>query len=385
VTVLIRPEDFAVPSRRVEAWKYSDLYRHMRALPPPSPALDAAVPAGGPLAVEADAEIVIANGRLNWWPEGRLPDGVAVFEHHAPGAMSVVAAMPLAQLAAEHPAGPLTIVEVSGAQPRTLRLRWVSRAEGTGHSGRVGVVVKSGATLTLLESFEGAGEGYFANSLTEILLQPRARIERLCLSDEPASALSVASCSVGLSAGTSFSQTVLATGAKLQRHETHVAHPGQGASVRLDGLYVLGGDRHADLTTVVEHSGVGGETRQLTKGVVADRARGVFQGRIVVEHGADKTDARMGHHALILSDRAEVDAKPELEIYADDVACAHGNTVGALDENALFYAKARGIPEAQARAMLTEAFLGEVADRIEDEQARDFVRGWLSERLERLS
>ena len=110
-----------------------------------------------------------------------------------------------------------------------------------------------------------------------------------------------------------------------------------------------------------------------------DEARGVFQGQIIVEReGADGTDARMGHHALILSERAEVDAKPELEIYADDVACAHGNTVGSLDENALFYARSRGIPEDVARAMLTEAFLAEVTDRIGREDVRDLCRAWLA-------
>jgi Fe-S cluster assembly protein SufD len=108
----------------------------------------------------------------------------------------------------------------------------------------------------------------------------------------------------------------------------------------------------------------------------------VFQGRIVVEPGADRTDARMGHHALLMSDRAEVDAKPELEIFADDVACAHGATVGALDEDALFYAEQRGIPEAAARAMLTEAFVGEVVDRIEHDGARDLARAWVAAHLE---
>ena len=111
---------------------------------------------------------------------------------------------------------------------------------------------------------------------------------------------------------------------------------------------------------MVTHESVDGATVQLTKGVVRDQARGVFQGKIIVAEGADRTDARMGHHALILSDRAEVDAKPELEIYADDVACAHGNTVGALDEDALFYARQRGMPEADAR---------------------DVVRAWAAERL----
>jgi Fe-S cluster assembly protein SufD len=115
--------------------------------------------------------------------------------------------------------------------------------------------------------------------------------------------------------------------------------------------------------------------------VVRDQARGVFQGKIIVEEGADRTDARMGHHALILSDRAEVDAKPELEIFADDVACAHGNTVGALDDDALFYARQRGMTADVAKALLTEAFIGEVVDRIEHEGARDVVRAWVAERL----
>ena len=113
----------------------------------------------------------------------------------------------------------------------------------------------------------------------------------------------------------------------------------------------------------------------------SDTARGVFQGKIIVERGADGTDARMGHHALILGERAEIDAKPELEIYADDVQCAHGNTVGNLDESALFYMQQRGIPADEARALLTQAFLIEVVDRIGHEGAREVVREWLTARL----
>ena len=112
-----------------------------------------------------------------------------------------------------------------------------------------------------------------------------------------------------------------------------------------------------------------------------DTARGVFQGKIVVERGADGTDARMGHHALIASERAEIDAKPELIIYADDVQCAHGNTVVALDDSALFYMQQRGIPADEARGLLTQAFLIEVIDRIEHEGAREVAREWLTARL----
>ena len=201
------------------------------------------------------------------------------------------------------------------------------------------------------------------------------------LAAEAPDAVQVARCDVFLAPGARFSQTVIAAGARRQRIETHVTHPGGGAAVRLDGVYLVGGRRHADITTVVTHTGAEGTTDQLTKGVVSDQGRAVFQGRITVSPGADKTDARMGHHALVLSDRAEVDAKPELEIFADDVACAHGNTVGALDQEALFYAEQRGIPEPEARAMLTEAFVGEVTDRIQHEGARDIVRAWVAERL----
>jgi Fe-S cluster assembly protein SufD len=210
-----------------------------------------------------------------------------------------------------------------------------------------------------------------------------AVVERVVLASDTAEAVSVVDAEVALAAGAKFAQTILTTGARRQRIETRVAHPGAHADLRLDGIYLLDKQRHADLTTQVTHGGVDGTTSQLTKGMVADQARGVFQGRIIVQPGADQTDARMGHHALIMSDKAEIDAKPELLIFADDVSCAHGNTIGALDEQAIFYARQRGIPELEARAMLTEAFVGEVVERIEHEPAREVARAWVAQRLGR--
>lgn len=332
------------PTRRVEDWKWTDLRRYLREAPAPSPVVG--VEPGGPFAFAGGEEIAFANGRT------------------VTGAPSV-----------RH--------VVSGE--KTLRLRFISKASNSGHQADIEIVIESGASLLLLESCEGEGEAYVANATLRFHVGEGARVTRIVSVMDAADAIGLTRADVALSANARFEQTVLVSGAKLQRHETRIAHPGQGASVRLDGVYVLGGERHADLTTVVEHVGPGGETRQLTKGVAAGRARGVFQGRIIVDHGADKTDARMGHHALILSDRAEIDAKPELEIYADDVACAHGNSIGALDESALFYAMSRGLPEADARALLTEAFLGEVVDRIEREDVRDVARAWLADQLEALS
>jgi Fe-S cluster assembly protein SufD len=369
-----------LPSRRQEDWRWSDLRGLVRTMPPPSISLAKPVGAGGPFAGIPAVELVIANGHLNWWPE-EDSGGVQVTVHEKPDLPRKVEQLPMASLVAANAIDPpITIIQFNGADPQPLMLRFVSDTAFTSHHARVGVIVKAGSSALLMESYEGAGEGYFANHLVEIFLEEGASLERVVIVDEVADAISISTADVSLAAGSHFAQTVLTTGAKRQRHETHLANPGGGSEVRLDGVYLL--ERgHADLTTEVIHHGLDGVTRQLTKGAVRGASRAVFQGRIVVREGADRTDARMGHHALILSERAEVDAKPELEIYADDVACAHGNTVGALDEEALFYAGSRGIPEPEARAMLTEAFVGEVVDRIEHDGARHVARAWVAARL----
>ncbi|MES1200501.1 MAG: SufD family Fe-S cluster assembly protein [Pseudomonadota bacterium] len=191
----------------------------------------------------------------------------------------------------------------------------------------------------------------------EFTLEVGAALTRVVIQDGTALPLSVARVSLGK--GALFRQFVLAEGGKLARFETHVSVVGEGAAVELNGVYLCGAGRHADLTSVVTHAAPGSTTRQLTKGVARKSGRGVFQGKIVVERGAQKTDARQYHHGLLLEDGAEIFAKPELMIYADDVQCAHGNTAGGLDESALFYMRSRGVPEAEARALLVEAFLVE--------------------------
>ncbi|WP_339872002.1 Fe-S cluster assembly protein SufD [uncultured Brevundimonas sp.] len=325
------------PSKRVETWKYTDLQRGLRDAPPPSP--PGVVDGSGPFFALGGDGIVFANGR-------------------AVGADAYV-----------------------GRGRKTLRLRFVSDAVGTGHTTTVRIAAQPDADLLILESHEGRGSAYAAHNRLTIDVAPRSTVTRIVLVDEPGDAVSITQATVNVGQGGRYRQTILTTGARLQRLETQVTHDGHAADVRLDGLYVLSDSRQSDQTTVVDHVGPDGLTAQLTKGVVRDSARGVFQGKIIVERGADGTDARMGHHALILGERAEVDAKPELQIYADDVQCAHGNTVGNLDEAALFYLQQRGLPLDEARALLTEAFLREVTDRIEPEAVRDVVNQWLTGRL----
>ena len=370
-----------LPSRRDEDWRWTDLRGLLRQLPPPSPRLDDVVQQGGPFRGLAKAELVIANGRQNWWP-GEDSATVEFFEHQSPDNPYDTASWPMASMAASQALDPpVSIIQFNGDD--VALLRFVSNATETGHHARVGIVVKAGVSATLLESHEGRGHRYLANHLIEIFLEDGAGLERIVMLDDADEGVSVTTAAVTLAPSAKFAQTILTTGARRQRIETRVAHPGAHADLRLDGIYLLDKQRHADLTTQVTHGGVDGTTSQLTKGMVADQARGVFQGRIIVQPGADQTDARMGHHALIMSDKAEVDAKPELLIFADDVSCAHGNTIGALDEQAIFYARQRGIPELEARAMLTEAFVGEVVERIEHDAAREVARAWVTQRLGR--
>ncbi len=282
------------------------------------------------------------------------------------------------------PAAPTRLerIIVPAGERRSVELSFAG-ASGEAQLARVDIEIAAGGELDLIERYAGEADG-----LASIEIGARvgegAILRRLAIADDGPGVVSVSTAAIALAPAARLEQTTLAAGARRQRLETRVAHAGGGAAARLDGLYLLTGQSHADLTTVVEHAGGGGESEQLIKGAAAGQARGVFQGRITVARGADGTAARMTHRGLVLSPRAEIDAKPELEIFADDVACSHGNAIGQLDEAALFYARQRGLAEAAARALLTEAFLGEVIDRIGAEAHRDLARAWLAERLEAL-
>ncbi|CAL4867575.1 FeS cluster assembly protein SufD [Asticcacaulis sp. MM231] len=245
-----------------------------------------------------------------------------------------------------------------------------------GYQGHGEIDVAAGQALVVFEDYTGAFD-YAVHSHLRFKLGDGAKLTRVVILDEPETAVSVRQSTVETAPDSVFKQYVFSTGAKFQRFETHVRHAGHGAIVEMNGAYLVKDKRHFDLTTRVSHGEINGLTDQTIKGLVKDSATAVFQGRIVVEKGADGTDARMRHQALILNDGAHIRAKPELEIYADDVKCAHGNTIGALDEDAMFFAMSRGIPEEAARAMLTHAFVLPVADAIEDEVLRETVLNFL--------
>lgn len=245
-----------------------------------------------------------------------------------------------------------------------------------GDAGQYGiVVVRSGATATLIERVAVSGSRLrpFLPAYAKIEVEPGATLHRVIVQENAAgageadAAIVLNEAVVKLAKGSTFRQFVLGEGARFARFETSASVEGEDVTVELNGVYLAAAKRHVDMTSRVAHMAHGAHVRQLVRGVARKGGRAVFQGKFLVAREGQKTDAAMAHNALLLEEGAEVFAKPELEIYADDVACAHGNTTGQLDENAVFYLRQRGLPEVEARAMITRAFLVEaVPDWVEE-------------------
>ena len=252
---------------------------------------------------------------------------------------------------------------------------------GRGHI-RMEINLGKGAKLSVIEHHAGDANS-FVNLDMVIMLSAGAQLERVLIHDDPQSCLRVATTHITAWGGAKINQHALSFGGALSRIETRIAGMGKEIEATLNAAYLLDDKRHCDMTSYIDLAVPDCTIRQAVKGVVTDKARGVFQGKFHVRKPAQHTDAEMRHDALMLSDSCEIRSKPELEIYADDVACAHGNTIGQLDESALFYMRQRGIPAAEARALVTEAFVADVFDDMSDEALKDSllgkIRDWLKE------
>ncbi len=365
-----------LPHRRMEAWRWTDFKAGLKTLEKPA----------GPDRADPFAKLsgaVFAFGDKAVSIPDALPAGVKLHIRNEPQAMGNAEDMPLGALTAAlvGKAGGLNTLLIEVTEPVAEPLRFVFSGGGAEASfARVTILVREGAWLNLIESHLG-GAG-FSSSLFRFDVKAGAKLSRTLYQAGGADEAHAITTAVHLDAGASYGQTMLAFGAKVSRLETRVTLQEDEASVRLDAAYLAGKGKHVDITSHVRHGARTCVTKQLTKGAVVDGGRGIFQGKFLVPRYVGQfTDADMQHHALLLEDGAEVFAKPELEIYADDVECAHGNTCGALDENALFYMRQRGLPETAARALLTEAFVSEALEHA-DETAReimlDAARDWLA-------
>lgn len=365
-----------LPHRRMEAWKWTDLRAALgEEIAPlthdpdfsPSPFVSS-----GAFAIEfLNAEPCFA---------GDAPEGVRVsIVEDAGGPAPFLSDHPLANLAASLADRTVHLEVRAGARCAVL-LNFA--AAGAASHARVHIDVAEGASLTLLESHEGQGD-HFANTLIEASVDAGASLSRFVVQKDSGAGVHASLFGARLGPRARFRQTALALGARLARIETRLAVEGAGADIGFSSAALLSGARHADVTSHVAHLAPGCRTRQIHRAALRGRSRGVFQGKFLVARPAQKTDAAMQARALLLSDSAEAKHKPELEIYADDVLCAHGATAGALDAEAMFYLRQRGLDETAARGLLIEAFVGEAFDGLADagvEAAfRRAVRSWVEE------
>ena len=244
------------------------------------------------------------------------------------------------------------------------------------------IVASPGSQARIVESYGGAdGEAYFTNAVSEAVIEDGAGLDHYKLQREGDAGFHVATLGVSVGRDGRFASHSISLGGSLVRNDVGVVLDGEGAECALLGLFMAGGTQHMDSHTVIDHARPHTTSQELYKGIVDGRARGVFNGRIVVRKGAQKTDAYQTNKNLLLSNDALVNSTPVLEIFADDVKCKHGSTTGQLDPAALFYLRARGLDEASARRLLTYAFASDLVQRIRVEPLRARLESYLQSDL----
>jgi Fe-S cluster assembly protein SufD len=395
-----------LPHRRIEEWKYTDLRSSLKqAL---APAFGDAPPVSGrdiDAALETLAEIdahriVFVNGAYR--PELSATAAVRGLEVTSLGQALRKAGAPISLRATPVPGQEALIAlntafVTDGALVRVAKdariekplLLVLARAgrEARLLTTRNLINVGNGARALLIEAhvaLPGAADGQ-ANAISEIKTGAGADLTHIKVTLDGTSSSHLAGWVAELAAGSTYRAFQLTAGTGLVRNHLLATFKGEGAELDISGCFLGRGSEHIDTTLMVDHAVPGCESRELFKGVLADRARGVFQGKVIVRPDAQKTDGKQMAQALMLSEDAEFDSKPELEIYADDVVCGHGSTAAEIDEDLLFYLRSRGIPPTEARTMLIESFVREALEKVEDERLREALSTIAVRRLAGLS
>ena len=392
------------PNSRVEAWKYTDLRRLMTDAKPLAPSPDAIAKreagAGGLLAGLGFRRLVIVDGSFVEELSDLTGLGPGLTVRSMAGALALDEPLLAQGLGAVVPAddpalalntalagdGVVITVAPDVAIDRPIHLAFVNTgATPAAIVTRSLVVVGKGARATVIETHEGRGQADCqVNTVLQLVVGDEAQVDHVKLTAEHNGSIHIATLLAHVGARATYNDWGLTMGGGVVRNQMFLLLSGAGTIANLRGLSLLAGRQHADTTLTVEHAAPDCQSRELFKAVVDDEARAVFQGKITVRQQAQKTDAKMMSRALLLSDGAEADAKPELEIFADDVQCGHGATTGNLDDQLKFYLMARGIPQKQAEALLIEAFAAEVLEAIGHDGARDAlletITNWLGKR-----
>jgi Fe-S cluster assembly protein SufD len=390
------------PSRKDEDWKYTALDEILAvpfvaagAGPGRRATLDlinkAAIDLGGPRLVFVNGHFSPEFSRLTGLPSGAVvttlaavlatsPDRLKPFLGHTPGEHHAFAAFN--DVFAED--GAFIHLTNDTIVDEPIQLVFFSETEGVPlmTSPRSVIIADSGSRATIVETYAGfPGDVYCTNVVTEVVLAENARIEHYKVQNEPTTAFHLALLEVRQARNSQFASRSVMLGSSVARHEIRVLLGGVEAEVSLDGIYLPQGEQVHDNTIFVDHVAANCTSHQLYKGVLDDHGHGVFNGHIMVRHGADGTDANQKNKNLLLSDRAQVDTRPRLEIYTDDVKCTHGAAVGQMDDEALLYLRTRGLPLESARGLLVYAFVQEMVDRIELEPLRASLEALVSTRF----
>ncbi len=356
-----------LPHRRIEAWHYTDLRRLLTKVPVQEAS---AVEASRPPLLEGAAVFTIVNGNA---ASGAAPDGL-----ESAKLADLLAAGDVSQLGPEpepdNLIGRLNRALVSdgwvldlaaGKQlEQSLELQ-ILHGGGQTHT-RCALRAGKGSRAIIVER-QGGSENALTTHVNRVELDENAEITWIVFQEQPDLTTALSRFEGSIAANAKLSLFVMNSGGRLVRYEIAVDAAGDRSDFQLRGVNLLSGESHTDVTMVLSHLGYGATSREIVRNVVTGKATGVFQGQIRVDREAQKTDAKMACNTLLLSDEGEFHSKPELEIFADDVACGHGATVTEIDPGHLFYLMSRGVPERQARALLIEAFLAEIVEELEDE------------------
>jgi len=381
-----------IPHRRVEEWKYTDLRAALDAPQEPALADHAPGPLRDPFAAITGPRLVMNDGCFDWARSkaDSCQAGIDVFDLATAGEMTpdwvkrnfgeVLAAGAMEQASLALMRGGLAM-RVAAPSTIPVHLHFLHGASAV--HGRVLIVVEEGASLVLLESH--GGHSGISNLGMEIVLKPHAQMTHLRLAEAAPDAVQIEVVGIRVGRDARYQGHFSQKGARLSRLELWIWLHDKGAEAELSGASVLSGRLHADVTTRIDHVAGNTGSRQLFKHVAGGNSRTVYQGKITVRKGANGSDSRQTAKALLLGARAEADLKPELEILADDVKCAHGAAVGDLDADSLFYLRSRGLGEGEARSLLVRAFLQDAVAEVAREDARaaiwDFVESGLVEAL----
>ncbi len=380
---LERANALSVPTARDEDWRFTDLVPLNKLRVDASPAVasvDVVLDVLSFVVPEAAFRLAFVDGvySQSLSSGGALPAGVTVSS--LAEALKANAALIEPHLAAHAGFGKQVFTALNTAWLRDgavvhlaknavinepLHLLFIAAQKDAASCPRCLIVVETGAQCTVIEDYVTATDAaYFTNAVTEIVIAPNARVRHVRLQRESAQAVHIASCAVSLAKDASYISQSIAFGARLSRYNLDVLHQGEGAEAVIDGLALISGQQCADTHTTMDHVQPNGRCTQLHKTIVGGSAHAVFNGKVLVRKGAQLTNSAQQSRNLLLSASARVDTKPQLEIFADDVKCAHGATVGQLDAEQLFYLKSRGLPDIAARNLLTYAFGAEIVDRI---------------------